>query len=811
MRSACLASVVLLAAGAAPVQGPSDPASAWARSVSTQIDAHEFEAALETAALALEHWPDDAELLDLASLAALENADNDVALWYGELALERRRAALDPAAKAPPPEVLALERRVAELDPLGRRAQSLIAEYRDALFAAGKSVAKRKLVVNAVELFTRSRDLGLAEPSEAELAKVYGNPRSVEALLDSGLDVPLRSKKKRRSPEQIAREDGKHADWEHAYEIKGDNYTIKTTLGIELAETMSLAMEQMNRFYRSVFHVKERGGNTARVVVSVYKDRAEFEQNEGDKAKEVLGFFQPIANRVCAYDTRSDGYAASELWSTLFHEASHQFTHLISADLIPAWLNEGTASYFEGARLLANGSVETNLVPEGRLIDLKASLDEGSPTLKEVVSYFEPGSYPGEYYAFGWGLVYFLLNFEDEKCERVYAPIYRAYTEAYGSGGKHDAFERFVEYFVTKAKQPGIATLEEFEARWKQWIEELHGLHFGPATAADALIARARKQRAAKKLDAAIESYRFALRKRPGDAVALAELGDALAAVKNEDGALYHYRRALVAARTASDASKPLGASSLSAGEILERCASAVAKLDAELGKAVNAADLKLLAGATESAAAYVEKELPRAALRLLDAARDACGGSAELARLRERIAAETECDTLRWRRPRIVEGLADWHAAERFAGKDGVLSCRADRPSFATWREELPERYRLELSLAVEKLEGAGFLALVFGAGDNALQYVGVDSDGLVEVGKLLREWTPIERLALVPKELLSDFRLALDVSPERVRFFLDDIQVHERAYAPDELRGRIGVYLQDGAASFRDLRVRY
>src|SRR5262249_38779145 len=148
----------------------------------------------------------------------------------------------------------------------------------------------------------------------------------------------------------------------------------------------------------------------------------------------------------------------------------------ISADLIPAWLNEGTASYFEGARLRTNGSVETNLIPEERLFYLEKSLKEGQPKLKDVVSFYKPGSYEGSYYPFGWGLVYFLLNYEDDKCERVYVQPYQDYIAAYSSGGKHDVLGRFVEYFVTKPKQPGVATFEDFEKRWSNWILDLHAL-----------------------------------------------------------------------------------------------------------------------------------------------------------------------------------------------------------------------------------------------------------------------------------------------------------------------------------------------
>jgi tetratricopeptide (TPR) repeat protein len=548
------------------------------------------------------------------------------------------------------------------------------------------------------------------------------------------------------------------------------------------------------------------------VTISVYKSRAEFDEDEDDPAKTVMGFFVPGANRVCTFDPREYGYALSELWSTLFHEASHQFTHLISADLIPGWLNEGTASYFEGARLRSNGSVETNLIPEERLLYLELSLDEGTPELKDVLSYHQPGSYDGAYYPFGWGMVYFLLNYEDAACERVYVPIYLAYMGSYDSGGKHDAFERFVEYFVTKAKQPGIDSFEAFEARWKQWIHELHALHFGPASKADELVVRARKQAAAKKLDAAVESYRWALRKRPGDALAYLELAEVLATQKAEDGALFNYRRALTAARAAADAEAPLGgAGSLTAAQVVERATARITKLDREFGAACSAADGKLLAACVESANAYVEHELPLAALGVLDVAREACGGSAETATLRASIADESGADTARWRRPAAREPLDGWSAGDEWKVDGTALSCAAGDPSYALWRGELPERYTVEVTLRLERFDDNGFLALVFGAGEGALQYFGVDGQGLVEIGRQTKEWKPLEPLGRVPPKKLEKLRFAIEVAPEKVAFFLDDRPVHERVYSPDELHGRIGLVMQNANARFEDLRVRY
>ena len=87
-----------------------------------------------------------------------------------------------------------------------------------------------------------------------------------------------------------------------------------------------------------------------------------------------------------------------------------------------------------------------------------------------------------------------------------------------------DPVERFEAFFVKKAKQPGVTSLEEFEQRWRTWIDKLIALQLGGPEQADALIARGRNQAKHGKLDAAAATFRWALRKRPQDPVAMLEL-----------------------------------------------------------------------------------------------------------------------------------------------------------------------------------------------------------------------------------------------------------------------------------------------
>jgi hypothetical protein len=761
--------------------------------------------ALAKAGEALEWAPEDLALLELASRAAEADKEPDRALCYAAQALELATA----PENAPLAE--ALKKSIGELDPLAGRDRALLGDYAAALLVLGNDCATRKLWVNAVDLLGRTQGSPSAAAGEAALAKIYANKKAVEALLDSGLDVPLQEKRRRGSAAKAAAEDKKHADWAHAWELKGDCYTVKTDLPRDTAEQMSRAMEQMNAYYRKVFHVKEHGGgDTARVTIDVYRTRAEFDANEDKPDEHILGFFVPNVNRVATYDPRDEGRPLSDLWSTLFHESSHQFTHLISADLIPSWLNEGTASFFEGARLLPNGAVETNLVPEMRLKELPYYFKAGKPKLEDVVSWFKPGSYEGEYYPFGWGLVYFLQNYENDKSQRIYEPLYRDYMAAYKSGGKHDVLGRFVDYFVTRAKDPAVKSFADFETRWRKWIADLDEIYEGPPAKADVLVARGRKERADKQPDAAVESFRWALRKRPGDVVANFELGETLSALKLTDAALFHYAKCVQAVRALADpAVVPPGAQK-KASEIAADAQARVAKLDKELAEKLAAAEAGFVAGAAETAKAYVDKGLPLYALRFLARADEAFGGSRPLTELRAKLAAEARLDTRRWRRLPLESGLAGWEASDDYAldGDDIVV---AKEGGFC-WADEAPKiPYRFEARIEQKDTRKPEFVGLMFGESAEAEALQGVLAFGPVvlasEYGK--KGWKDDDDALIAKVEPKKAFTLAIEVRAAEVEVFVDGESIGKRAYAAQKVAGGIGLYAE-GPVRFREIRVR-
>ena len=769
--------------------------------------------AFDTAELGLEYAPDHVELLIAAAMAAEAGNDGDAALWYSGLALTRAGDAEEHAGA-----VRELRAILAELDPLDGAAGELFDGYAGEVFELGRSLYKAKLYLNAVDMYSRCEGTVAESEAREQLERVYENKRAVEALLESGADVPIEPPRKR-TAQWVAKFDHEHADWENAAELEGVFYTVVTNMGYELGERMLAAMEQMNRLYRDVFQYKQRGGSMARCVVYVYRTRDEYLAAYPDKELEGTGgFFQPGANYVATYDPRTAPWPGTidTLWATLFHEASHQFTRAVSKNPIPAWLNEGTASYFEGARLLPNGTVRTNLIPEGRLRALVRALDEGSPTLREVVGFSAQGSYPGEFYAVGWGLVYFLHNWEDEESQRVYVPVYREYLESYKSGGQHDRTARWIEYFVERAGVPGIESFDDFRERFESWARDLHELHFGPPENADRLLERAARQLEHGELDAAAESYRRALDKRPRDARAFLGLARVLDRQKKKDAALLNYRRVLEIARDSADPAAPLPSFEESAGETAKACLERVTKLHRVLGMRMTESDEAFAARAGETARAYFGEDFPRTSLRLLSDSLDLLGGHGDLRAQVAAITEETGFDLRRWRRLPITPELEYWWADEEdFSHADGALAGEpsGDYPVFAFYRERLPDEYLFEVTVNVDERGERPAAGLIYGPSSPRGMQVLLVGATHVPVATIYGEegMELIEFFDPLPRDARDRYRLGVRHGAGEVELFVDGHSMTTLQVAPGEISGSPGLLVQDAKVRFSDARVLY
>ncbi|MGD2017498.1 MAG: hypothetical protein PVJ89_05245 [Planctomycetota bacterium] len=774
---------------------------------------------LEDARRALQQSPDDPKLLMDAAEAAFSEDDDDAALWYAELA--RLMAGDGREAKAVDKRLKALREEVGvELPSLGTASGA----YAKSIFQLAKLCQSAKLYANCADLLGGLEGTPYGEDAASRLEKLFKNKKALEAMLESGVPVKV-STRQRRSAREIARIDAKHVEWDEAFELKGKNYTIKTNMGVEMAEAILSAMEQMNRFYRKIFDYKKGGGSMRRCEVRVWKTRDEFDAYNPGTGPTVGGFYSPSENSVSTYDPRTaDGFMQQpieELWSTLYHEASHQFTRMVWKALIPTWLNEGTASYFEGAAILPGGFVETNRIPESRLRNVvyqiggknpedPVGVDELDPALDavdlwDVVTYFQPGSYPGSHYSFGWAMVYFCMNYENDSCERVYEPIYKDFMRSYtDSGEERNVGKRFKKYFVEEAELPGVESYEDLERRWQAWILELSRIEFGGPEQADVLIERARKQLEFDKLEYAVDSLRWALRKRPDDPLALRLLGETLTELKGQDAALFAFRRLVAVGRAQADREAPLKHYDGTGAEAVAAGLAGIKKVNRSLGEIMQDGYDAFVEDAVAEADGWVEAGYPRVALQSLTLASDVVGGEGALLARAAELRESAGVDIRRVRRLPVPEDLEGWERSGEWAAiaeEDGTtgLRCSGDYAE-ATFAEAPPKTFLFEVDVLVEDLGDFPVLGITFaGTVAGSKSYVRLGKSGRAGIldydDQTGRPTFAPQFKAKSRMKAGETFTMGIDVGLNAARFLIDGKEVGKIEGSPSSFAGRLGL----------------
>ncbi len=754
----------------------------------------------------LELAPEDPELLELVGLEALEAGDRDRAAWLFLDALEHARGDASREVR--------LARRLDELGFPADEVRELLEDHAEGLFRLSKSCASGKRFVTAVDLLHRCAGTPLEAEALNRLEDLYGKPKVVDALLASGVDVPLESGS-RYSPEEAARIDAEHSRWEDAHLVEGPNYRVRTNMGIEMARSVSESMEQINAFYREFYGYRTRKKSMRSCEVRLYARRSDFDRHEPSAKPTHAGFYQPGDNFVATYDPREDESPRplSSLWATLFHEASHQFTRALWPNSVPTWLNEGTACYFEGARIERGGRVSFNGIPGSRLQNLVRLLDEGEPTLEEVITYSGDGSYEGSYYPFGWGLVYFLRNYEDEAFERAYLPHFEAYMEAYKSGEQHDVMERFVEHFVQAPARQGVTDFAGLEALWKAWIRDLHRLEFGGPDVADELLARARAQRAAGQPAAAAESFRWALRKRPGDLIATNELAALLAEEGERDAALHTYLELAALASTSErpeeiDPDPHPFAPAPTDWRALAR--QGVEAVDRRFSETLCALEDRSVARALELVEACEAAGLPRGALAIAHDVRTLVTEDPRLCAIEEDL--RSRVDIRRWQRLLPPEGLAGWtgHAGFRSDGDE----IHFDTPSlvFLAPPVEPLEDYRLEAVFEVEERGAIPCVGLTFGETPTTDRRMLVASlgKGSFFIGRYIDgSPTSIHTFKARVDVKATTHRIAIEVRDGVVSAFLDGEHAGDFQAADLSAEGRPGLLAQQVSGRITEVRL--
>ena len=298
------------------------------------------------------------------------------------------------------------------------------------------------------------------------------------------------------SAEWIAEFDAAHDTWDNRAKDVGRNYVTYTDAGYEVLVRAAEAMEQMNGFYRQFFQygTEEDGRAVPRINLNIFATRDEYL---------ALGIGPPVEwsgghFTGGAVETYIGPGGFQETVSTLFHEAAHQFVSL--ATRAAGWLNEGLASFFEGTRILANGTVIMNLPANHRLLPLAVRMERGwmdsptdglesgdvtvppqtAPTWRIILE--NRYSWGPPWYAPTWGVVYFLYNVQDQTDGRfLYREAFGEFVNASGGRSGEGAVTNFESVVLAQPSKPtkGVdfpddaalpTTVAELDGFWKDWI-----------------------------------------------------------------------------------------------------------------------------------------------------------------------------------------------------------------------------------------------------------------------------------------------------------------------------------------------------
>jgi hypothetical protein len=456
--------------------------------------------------------------------------------------------------------------------------EAILEEWEDSLGEAANKAAAKKQYRLAGHLMDRLLELNAGDKkldkAYEKLADKAGQQLSGGAFTAASI--------RRKSADWLNKENKKHEHWQSPFERKTRHYDIYTNVSWEFAETVSSAMDEINEFYRSIYGYKKK----ARAKIHVMRKRSDFDKmalkvlGRSMPSRGVGGYWVATQKAVVAYDRAYDeeGFTQDALWNTLFHEASHQFMTLLTKGrhLPPCWLNEGTATYFEGCEIKADGTIVKNAPALHRLRSwYHLDNSERKHSLEELIAHDRnlgadstgSNSYEGEYYSYGWALVYFLLNYEendrrvygqavtdDGKVHESYKEVRKAgklvYREAYdkylahfsergSKGDKYYALEMAKKFFVEEIDDPDVPDWEAFEKRWRKYCTSLyHEEQSGPEFA-DVDQARARGYMLAEDYERARVAAEFADRKRGDDPETYRLLGLASAGEGREADGIY--------------------------------------------------------------------------------------------------------------------------------------------------------------------------------------------------------------------------------------------------------------------------------
>ncbi len=766
------------------------------------------------------------EALGLWAEWSLEIGNQDEAVY----AMHAWMRAVDSFYKPPVSrkEIKAMHETLLEFDPKADELTKMREKHLKALFKLAKEHFKKERMHAALNVLDELLRIEPKHSSGKKLKKtIIQNGSNDVAVADAyaGSD-PLEGV----DPEWLAEENPKHEDWKHAWEEQGENYTYKTNAGYLVLKTSSIAMEQMNQAYRHFFHYKVDGGQTPRVTVHVFKNRDEYlKQGIGPPIEWSGGHF--TGSHVETYVGGTSGKEnILSMYSTLFHEAAHQFVGLTGKGGVPGWLNEAYASFFEGTTILSNGKVRWNEVASHRLFPLADRIEKGwmsdykdgvrdrdgewasperAPSLRVLVE--NQYGWGPPWYAPTWGVVYFLYNYRDSETGR---PVYReALHNYYLSGAASRGVEQRVEHFedlVLRGNE--LSPVQDIDALndiWGEWILQLRDIQLGKADATTSALAFGIKAFTREDYDLAMELFEEALLHAADDPNVLWASAQCVHAMKNLDraGALYRSFANELELRGEADAD-----------ERYKKAVEWVKKLDPAARK-----HARIRNDTSETGVAlaqdYLDRGLP---LMALETTRQVSAGfaSKKALELYAKITRETGVSLAAWKVAFNEFDMSGWSTTNGYSAYGGKIKARIELDEeiskvagdFLTRELTCETTIQADFSLECEMRFGddANLMGLCFGYKDpNNTHAVMLLPKGFLQVvSKHGEMWDILQhRQVQFPKGWQ---KLRIDVVDKDLDVYLNGKYLsHLEMSSRDALRGGFGLITGTGNAEYRGIRL--
>lgn len=500
-----------------------------------------------------------------------------------------------------------------------------------------------------------------------------------------------------------------HSDWKDAGSLETDGYIIRTNIGYDTLQFAGIALEHLASFYRR-FYDHDASIQKKKTIVELYRTRREFETHS-DKSMDTAnpglkgflvfkGMLEVAANgtkrlkeadfSLYSYDPRDEARPLAAIYETLSHEASHQYMRLATGQMTaPPWLDEGMASFFEGAVIRDDGEVLVGLPARTRLMSLIGTLDAIPNALSETLA--AQGALSGEFYPVAWGLVYYLDQLTSEDGSRPFQKKLRDAPSHVRKG-----VENGRELFETAILAGTGLDLPAFERQWIAAMRELRDLESNPEKAADHYLERGFRLAARGAWDAALEDFERVRIYRQSDARALLAI------------ARYHQRTSAKSRSTGPEKDVTLlwsrrahRAATLSADATTEKEAAEIAK-QADPGgfDKIAQAEARYRREVQRQITRQVEAGRPRTALALASHWQDRVLGDQAAAALVSNLRTKSGFEVDRTFAPfdgSTMLGLAC--SPSHYSVDGGEVVCRVERPERGALSiERLPSpRFRFE------------------------------------------------------------------------------------------------------------------